>query len=138
MSVASLERSIAFYRDVLGLKVIRERAFEGGPHERIMGLEGAKGRLAILQAETMRLELFEFTNPSPKLSHPERPVSDHGISHFCIEVMDIDEEYRRLKSAGVPFTCPPIEFSGMAMATYGRDPDGNMFELIELHASACP
>ena len=136
VSVASLARSIPFYRDLLGMEVIREREFSGDPYEKILGLIGARGKLAILQAGTMRIELFEFFHPTPKPAEHLRPVCDHGITHFCIEVSDVEQEYERLSGAGVSFHCPPIEFSGVAKATYGRDPDGNVFELLERSISS--
>lgn len=136
VSVANLARSIGFYRDLLGLELIREREFSGDQYETILGLEGAKGKLALLQLGSMRLELFEFSHPLPKVRSSDTPVSDHGISHFCIEVSDIDYEYARLRSAGVAFHCSPLEFGGIARATYGRDPDGNVFELVERYERA--
>ena len=132
VSVVNLERSIAFYRDLLGMAVIREREFSGEQYEGILGLAGVKGKLAILQAATMRIELFEFSHPVPRLSDPKRLVCDHGITHFCIEVSDVDHEYGRLKAAGVTFHCAPVEFPGKVRATYGRDPDGNVFEMIQI------
>lgn len=135
VSVANLDRSIKFYCDVLGMEVVRERDFAGDQYEKILGLKCPKGKLALLQAGSMRIELFEFSHPSPKSGDSVRPVCDHGITHFCIEVSDIDQEYERLKSAGVYFHCEPIDFSGMVKATYGRDPDGNVFELLERYAS---
>jgi catechol 2,3-dioxygenase-like lactoylglutathione lyase family enzyme len=135
VSVSNLDRSIGFYRDVLGMEFLRQRVFAGETYEKILGLKGATGRLAIMEAGSMRLELFEFSNPSPKPSEANRSVCDHGITHFCIEVGDAEEEYQRLKAAGVPFHCEPLDFSGLVKATYGRDPDGNVFELLERYAT---
>lgn len=136
ISVADLDRSIRFYRDVFGMELVRQREFSGSLYESIMGLGRPQGRLAILQAGTARLELFEFSHPSPKSADSDRPVSDHGISHFCVEVGNVDQEYVRLKEAGVPFTCAPMDFSGIVKATYGRDPDGNVFELLERYVAS--
>lgn len=86
----------------------------------------------LLRGAGMELELFEFESPRPQRGDPNRPVFDHGITHFCVQVADIDEEYARLKAAGVVFHCPPLRFSASAAATYGRHPDGNVFELLEL------
>lgn len=113
------------------MEVVRERTFWGNQYELILGVNRPSGRLALMQAGTMRLELFEFSHPAPRRGDPLRPVCDHGITHFCIEVSDVDREYERLKAAGVLFHCPPMEFSGIVKATYGRDPDGNIFELLE-------
>ena len=87
--------------------------------------------VAVLKRPELELELFEFTQPQPARGDPGRPVCDHGITHFCIEVEDIEEEYERLRQAGARPHCPPLDF-GAAKATYVRDPDGNVVELLEL------
>ena len=136
LSVANLNRSIAFYRDVFGRDVVEQGTFAGEQYETILGLKGASGKVASLQAGSMEIELFEFSQPSPKPAQPDRPVCDLGITHFCIEVTDIEARYERLKNAGVSFHCPPLEFFGRAVATYGRDPDGNVFELLQMTKAA--
>ena len=45
---------------------------------------------------------------------------------------DIDEEHKRLSEAGMRFHCPPIDAGKGLRATYGRDPDGNVVELLEV------
>jgi catechol 2,3-dioxygenase-like lactoylglutathione lyase family enzyme len=133
VSVSNLERSIRFYRDLLGMQLIVQKEFQGPQYEAILGLTGVRGALAVLRLASLEIELFEFTHPVPKHSDPNRPVCDHGITHFCIEVGDMQAEYERLKAAGVRFHCPPLTFKG-EKATYGRDPDGNVFEMLELSA----
>jgi catechol 2,3-dioxygenase-like lactoylglutathione lyase family enzyme len=131
-SVRDLNRSIHFYRNLLGMEVVVKESFSGDQYSRILALERAEGTVAFLRSANIQLELFEFFNPSPKPVDPDRPVCDHGLTHFCIEVADIEFEYQRLKSAGVLFHCSPLLFFGNVKATYGRDPDGNVFEMIEL------
>jgi catechol 2,3-dioxygenase-like lactoylglutathione lyase family enzyme len=135
VSVSNLERSIQFYRDMLGMQFLRQRQFSGDHYGQIMGLKSPLGKLAIMESGPMRLELFEFENPAPKIGDLERPVCDHGITHFCVEVANLDQEYERMVAGGVSFHCPPLDFPGIAKATYGRDPDGNVFELIERYSS---
>lgn len=142
ISVSNLKRSIEFYRNGLGMQLVAEGTFEpgkdGGRYEAILGLKDAMGKVALLKVANFQLELFEFSHPSPKRSDPNRPVCDHGITHFCIEVTDIESEYEQLKVAGASFHCPPLEFFGPTKATYGRDPDGNVFELIEMAGTEAP
>ncbi len=131
ISTPDMDRSISFYRDLMGMQLVSEGPFEGRLYDNILDLKQAKGRATMLRLGEAQLELFEFSNPRPKPSTLDRPVCDHGITHLCFEVEDIDAEYERLSAAGVCFHCPPQD-AGFARATYGRDPDGNVFELLEL------
>jgi catechol 2,3-dioxygenase-like lactoylglutathione lyase family enzyme len=136
LSVSDLDRAIGFYRDLLGMSFVGRDTFGGEKYETIMGLNDAKGKVALLRLGNLQIEMFEFESPSVKVSDRVRPVCDHGISHFCLEVTDIHAEHARLAAAGVIFHCAPLSFSGNAIATYGRDPDGNVFELLEVTHSS--
>ena len=136
ISVSNLDRSIKFYKDLLGMEVAVRRVFEGEQYERLLALPGTRGTVALLKSRNAQIELFEFTHPAPKPGDPDRPVCDHGITHICVEVADIEGEYYRLKDAGVAFHCDPLGFFGVAKAIYGRDPDGNVFELLEFSDAA--
>lgn len=135
LSVSSLERSIEFYCSGFGMQLVTKSEFEpqteNGRYSTILGCDRAKGRVALVRAGDLELELFEFSEPVPKRSDPNRPVCDHGITHFCVEVDDIEAQYDRLKASGASFHCPPLRFFRMFKATYGRDPDGNVFELLQ-------
>lgn len=139
MSVRNLDRSIEFYRNLFGMELIYHGPF-GGEHydlryESVLGVKGAAGTVALMRLGTMQIEMFQFDRPDAKLSDPHRPVCDHGITHFCFQVRDVPSEYERLKAAGVRFHCAPQHFDGKAVVTYGRDPDGNVFELLELFSA---
>ena len=132
ISVRSLERSIEFYTDLANMSLVVQGEFEGAEYERVLGLAGARGKVALLRAPGLQLELFEFYHPQPRTKAADQPVSDHGISHFCLELDDIETEYRRLLAKGVVFHCPPVRFPRTGnTAAYGRDPDGNVFELLQ-------
>jgi catechol 2,3-dioxygenase-like lactoylglutathione lyase family enzyme len=60
----------------------------------------------------------------------DAPAVDHGINHLCFAVDDVHAEYARLLAAGVPFDCEPLEVAPGVTLTYGRDPDGNIIELL--------
>lgn len=134
LSVMNLDRSLEFYTGTLGLEVVLRSDFGGEVMDSITDLEQTRGRAALLRLGGQHLELFEFASPTPKESEPRRPVCDHGITHFCIEVTNVQQEYERLKAAGVDFHCPPQPF-GVMRSTYARDPDGNVFELLEVPES---
>jgi catechol 2,3-dioxygenase-like lactoylglutathione lyase family enzyme len=133
LSVRDLDRSIAFYRDLLGLAVLTEPfPFEGPMFSQVMGVEGAEGRMCVMCRGSLQLELFEFARPAPVQKDSRYPVADHGLTHFGIDVEDIDSAYHRLVAAGVHFHCPVQTFPSGMRATYGRDMDGNVFELLEM------
>ncbi len=51
---------------------------------------------------------------------------------MCFVVDDCQADYERLVAAGMDFHCPPMGGGTGAKLTYGRDPDGNIIELLEL------
>jgi catechol 2,3-dioxygenase-like lactoylglutathione lyase family enzyme len=131
ISVVDIDRSIAFYHDLLGMEKLCEVfPFGGDKFEAVMDIPGVQGRMCMIGGGTLRLELFEFAEAAAK--NPNHPVSDIGYSHFGIEVEDIAETYEKLREAGVRIHCPVLTFAGGGMqAAYCRDPDGNVFEIMQ-------
>jgi len=133
ISVTSLERSIRFYTELLGMEIAAATFPLNGPLlEEVMALPDVQARMCVVRQGSMMLELFEFEHPRPAPKDADYPVSDRGITHFGIEVTDIDATYERLKAANVKFHSPVRTFPRGVKATYGRDPDGNVFELLEI------
>ena len=138
ISTPDIERSLAFYRDLLGLEEVFRRNWEVGEtiFDNITDLEDSAALIVMLKAGNACVELFEYQKPAPKPGEPRRPVCDHGITHLCLQVTAIEAEYERLKAAGMEFHCPPQDFGSDIQATYGRDPDGNVVELLEVPADS--
>ena len=137
LSVKDMERSLTFYRDLLGMKVLSDQtwASSSGSNpkpEKILDLKNPAARQAMLLCGNCHIELFEFSSPEPAPMAEDRPVNDHGYTHFSLDVTDVDVEYERLLEAGVTFHCPPINLGPQCRTTYGRDPDGNVIEFQEL------
>lgn len=124
---------LAFYRDLLGCKVVLNFEWPVGDEtfDAITALKDSSARVVMLRIGNAHIELFEYSTPRPAPGDPRRPVCDHGITHIAFEVVDIQEEYARLKAAGMAFHCAPLR-TGAAYTTYGRDPDGNVIELLEI------
>jgi catechol 2,3-dioxygenase-like lactoylglutathione lyase family enzyme len=138
IATGNLDRLVGFYRDVIGMEVMRESEWAPGSAliDSIVGLAGSSARTATLRAQNAYLELFQYRTPPGAEQDPNRPVADHGYTHFCLDVVDIDQEYERLVAAGMRFHCAPPPASslgsGALRSTYGRDPDGNVIELQEI------
>lgn len=130
---ADVDRLAAFYCDHLGFEVAMRTEWGAGNTgaDAIYGLSDTAVKMVMMRGTNCFLELFQFESPAGKPCDPQRPVNDQGYTHICIAVADIEAEYVRLSEAGMKFNCPPQTARGLCRATYGRDPDGNIVELME-------
>lgn len=143
LTVADLDRSVAFYRDVLGFRKTLDMPLRGASSERLLGLPaGTTARSVIMQqgkAITGEVELIEFTPPNDRLTGPKRP-GDPGVFLLSFEVTGekLEEVYQRLRKTGVRFYSEPqplhLKGYGEIQAVVLPDPDGVLIELIQLPA----
>src|SRR5262245_45164511 len=140
ISTRDLERSVRFYRDLLGFRQVADHSWEAGDElaDQVTGLKGSAARMVMLRTGNACLELFQYISPTPRPGDSNRPVCDHGITHICLDVVDVDAEYERLKAAGMKFHSSPQNVGDVVRTTYGRDPDGNIVELQELQVRGTP
>lgn len=131
ISTGNLERAVDFYTGLLGFQMISRFDWQQGNDsaDAVTGLKNSAAQAAMLKLGNAFLELFEYQAPAPRTVGADRPVCDHGITHIALQVDDLEAEYRRLSAAGMRFHCAPI--SGFP-AVYGRDPDGNVVELMQV------
>lgn len=134
ITTRNLDRLADFYCDLLGFETVLATGWDGGnpAADAIFGLADTAVKMRMLRTANCFLELFEFIRPECPPRSEMRPVNAPGFTHICIRVTDIDAEYARLRAAGMPFNCPPQTATGLCRATYGRDPDGNIVELMEV------
>jgi catechol 2,3-dioxygenase-like lactoylglutathione lyase family enzyme len=139
LSTPDLARALGFWRDLLGFQAVLDWTWPEGTADmnRTHRLAQTAGRVVILRCGNAMLELFEYTTPRPAPVDPARRLCDHGLTHLCLDVDDIDAEFARLSAAGVEFHCPPVDY-GTVKCTYLRDPDGNVVELQEVKSAADP
>ncbi len=132
LSVPDMDKAIDFYGGVLGFEVEMNAGWPSGakPIDDLVGLQDSASKVAMLRLGDSRLELFEYQSPVGRPQDPDRPVCDHGIIHLCFSVDDVEAEYERLQTAGVRFNSPPVNM-GREKCVYGRDPFGNVLELMQ-------
>ena len=133
VAVSDLDKSISFYRDILGLKLLYIERFSGEQLSRGVGVKGAEMRLAILLAGDDILELIQYVTPEGKPY--DRLPGDIGNMHIAFQVSDINKMYKVLIKKGIKVNTPPIEntegpMKGMIWC-YFNDPDGAQLELLE-------
>jgi catechol 2,3-dioxygenase-like lactoylglutathione lyase family enzyme len=140
LTVSDIERSIAFYRDALGMTLVARQVGEAPYLATITGFPGVRLQMAFLKATPTSahvLELLEYT------SHPgeatPRETNRPANAHFCLRVTGIQALYERLAGQGVRFISPPTAIThgvnAGAVGCYLRDPDGFTVELIQGAAS---
>ena len=130
-SSPDLDRLERFYVSLFRFERVFDFVWEKGSEaiDRILGLEGSAGRAVMLRTGNSFIEIFEFSSPAPKRRDGDRPVHDHGLTHICIAVDDAAAECARLEKLGLRLHCPAVEM-GPFTGTYGRDPDGNVIEIL--------
>lgn len=138
LSTNDIQLLSRFYRDALGFDLVMEMDWQAGTEfgsqvDRIIGLKDSASKIAMLSKGSLVIELFEYSAPTPRPKPADWRVSDHGYSHICLEVEDIHSEYARLQEAGMTFHAPPPSEAHNGMkAIYGKDPEGNVIELLEI------
>lgn len=132
ISTPDVDRLAGFYCDLFGFAVEFDFPWDESNAEfrKTHAAPETKGRVLMLSRGASRLELFEYAKPVPRPADGPRRNADHGVAHFCFEVKDIESEYERLRAAGVAFLSEPVP-QAYVKVCYGRDPDGNLFELLE-------
>ena len=99
ITVSDMERSISFYRDILGLDYQGELIMEGPETDALFRCTGCKVRVAYLNGSSELfappLELIQFLEPRFEVSRPD--LQKTSISEICFRCEDIDKLYRYLK-----------------------------------------
>ena len=130
ITTQDLNRLVSFYCNVIGFNLVSEFGWEDNDLiDEVVGLQHSATRGAMLRAGNCYLEIFEYSSPASCQQDRLRPC-DRGYTHICLDIVDIQYEYRRLKAAGMTFNSEPVDF-GKLWAAYGRDPDGNIVEIQE-------
>jgi len=136
-----MKQALAFYCDLLGFEKLFDAGWPAGTKsaDRILAVEGTSARVCHIGVENLLLELFQFGDCDLAPQDPRRCVTDYGITHICLAVTGLDDEYARLKAAGMEFNSPPTDVGIPGVRTvYGRDPLGNVVELEEVIGRVVP
>ena len=141
MTVRDLDRSVRFFTDVLTFELVGTAEVDGEQYERLVGVFGARARIARLRLGDEIVELTDFLTPEGS-DHPAGSRSnDRWFQHIAIITGDMDRAYARLREHGVehvssgPQRLPDWNpEAGGIEAFYFRDPDGHALEILEFPA----
>jgi len=115
--VSDMEKSRAFYRDVLGASVYREYG----------------GTSCVLQFQGSWLLLVtggEPTKDKPTVTFEPPSDPDRVSGELTFRVPDCRDAYETLRARGANFLTPPVDWGGEIRAFF-RDPDGHLLEISE-------
>lgn len=137
-TVSDMDRSIAFYRDVLTFKPISDVEVDGPEYDQLWGIFGVRARVVRMQLGEQQIELTQFISP-PDLRPIPMPSYSHDLwfQHFAIVVRDMETAWAQLRKHHVrqisprpqtiPASNPPA--AGIKAIKF-RDPDGHNLELL--------
>lgn len=131
LTVSDLNRSISFFRDVLGFDVSESVTVQGEFFEKLTGVDGCVIAVAYVSAPGHTIELLQYEKPDNRRLSDLRPC-DTGFVHMSFAVADIDAVVEAIKKGGFEPISPPLtQTQGPrkgARAVYTRDADGVVFE----------
>jgi catechol 2,3-dioxygenase-like lactoylglutathione lyase family enzyme len=130
--VEDLADAIAFFA-TLGLELEGEALVEGDWVDRVVGLEGVRAQIAMLQTPDGhgRLELTRFHSPSSDGGNQCAPANASGIRHISFAVDDIDAVLARLRARGAELVGELERYRDRYRLCYVRGPAGIIVELAQ-------
>jgi catechol 2,3-dioxygenase-like lactoylglutathione lyase family enzyme len=131
--VRDLEKSLRFWRDVMGLAVAADFREQGRFIDTVQALSGVSLHMVKLCApDGTMIELLHDE------AHPTAPpaanrLCDSGIRHVAFTVADLEASWRTLRKEGCEVLSEPVTSpDGKARLFFARDPEGNLMELVQM------
>jgi catechol 2,3-dioxygenase-like lactoylglutathione lyase family enzyme len=130
--VDDLTAATRFFAE-LGLVLEGETSVEGDWVDRVVGLEGVRADIAMLQTPDgdVRLELSKFHSPPRQGDDGHAPPNALGIRHITFAVEDIDDVIARLRAHGGELVGEVENYRDILRLCYLRGPEGMIIELAE-------
>jgi catechol 2,3-dioxygenase-like lactoylglutathione lyase family enzyme len=130
--VDDLAAATSFFIE-LGLELQGEAPVEGAWVDRVIGLEGVRAEIVMMEAPDGhgRLELTKFHSPSHGGGDPHAPANTPGIRHLSFAVDDIDTVVAGLRARGAELVGEVERYRDIYRLCYVRGPEGIIVELAE-------
>ncbi|HET7574204.1 MAG TPA: VOC family protein [Solirubrobacterales bacterium] len=130
--VEDLAAAVEFFFE-LGLEPQGEMAIEGELVDRIIGLEGVRTEVAMLQTPDGKgkVELVQFHSPPAQSGDAEAPSNALGLRHLTFAVEGVDDVVARLERHGAELVGEVVSYGDAYRLCYLRGPAGIIVELAE-------
>jgi len=126
IGVSDMDRSMDFYRGLLGMDVVFDVELDGPSMESVTGRSGAKGRMVGGLIGGAMVELLALGDEPT-----EKPGPRIGYTNISFRVDDLDATYAQVLALGHRAQQEPVDIGGVRMF-FVADPDGTPIEIIEL------
>jgi catechol 2,3-dioxygenase-like lactoylglutathione lyase family enzyme len=126
-----MDRSLGFYRDVLGLELVMD--MDVSRHaglDTVVGMTDTVGRVVMLAAGDSLVELWCYENPVGRALPADYRPADHGVTHVALQVDDVDAMHLHVVEAGYRAKSAPVDL-GIHKTCYVHGPDDEIIELLE-------
>ena len=129
--VSDLDRSLYFYRDLLGFDIEKDALEHGKYIDTFLGLDDVTVRTVKMTLNDRDMvELLHYKTNNKEAEKIE--INQIGCTHFAITVGNVEDVYNRLMERGVGFiNAPHLSQDGNAKVAFCKDPDGFFIELVE-------
>jgi catechol 2,3-dioxygenase-like lactoylglutathione lyase family enzyme len=131
IGVSDPEKSVPFYRDILGFKHLATLHYDQPGPAQVMGFKDADFTVWLMMRDGFRLELIHFNNPKSD-PLPSRPrTNDLGLSHLTVGIEDPEKTMAELKARGVKVwehTVGNFDQNAPGFMFLFEDPDGFLIE----------
>jgi len=130
--VSDMERSLHFYRNLLGFKYLSRLDVEGEPANSLLELRDVKLRAEYLERDGTRIELLHFASPGTQGDGSPSPMNRLGFTHLSLRVDDLEGLLARLGREDVHVMTATNVYNPQfqAGAVFITDPDGTRIELV--------
>jgi catechol 2,3-dioxygenase-like lactoylglutathione lyase family enzyme len=137
MTVSDMDRSMAFYRQVLGFETVSDVEVWGEDYERLQGVFGLRMRVVRMRMGDEAIELTEYLTPRGRPVPVDSRSHDRWFQHIAIIVSDMDRAYAWLRQHRAEHASPAPQRlpdwnpnAGGIRAFYFKDPDGHPLEVL--------
>jgi catechol 2,3-dioxygenase-like lactoylglutathione lyase family enzyme len=141
VNVEDMDRSLAFFADVLTFEKVTDIERAGPAFEHHIGLFGARAHVVDLKLGDETLELVQYLTPGGRAIPRDSRSNDRWFQHVAIITSDMDAAYARLRDHHVKFASSGPQRlpdwnakAGGIRAFYFRDGDDHVLEILQFPA----
>jgi catechol 2,3-dioxygenase-like lactoylglutathione lyase family enzyme len=138
MTVSDMDRSVAFFTNVLTFEKVSDVEVAGAEYDRLQGVFGTRMRVVRMRLGGEQIELTEYLAPRGRPIAVDSRSNDRWFQHVAIIVSDMDAAYARLRQHEVEHASPEPQrlpdwnpAAGGIKAFYFKDPDGHPLEILQ-------